>query len=185
MSLFGSPPSPLCLLLSLILVTSTSLPRWRYFEWSLSKAIRGWSKEKLDQGRGLEYLSSRRWLRKLCLFYKTVVNKSWNYFYNYASTINQQPYQTRSSNKFLQMSCLTEYFANSYFPHTIKKWNNLSLKMCKSVSYEVLKNFLLKFKDLVHIVCLMFLIVLKSNFLTVYVWHTLENINSTTIFRTL
>ena len=162
MSLFGSPPSPLCLLLSLILVTSTSLPRWRYFEWSVSKAIRGWSKEKLDQGRGLEYLSSRRWLRKLCLFYKTVVNKPWNYFYNYASTINQQPYQTRSSNKFLQMFCLTEYFANSYFPHTIKKWNNLSLKMCKSVSYEVLKNLLLKFKDLVHIVCLMFLIVLKS-----------------------
>ena len=38
-----------------------------------------------------------------------------------------------------------EYFANSFFPYTIKEWNNLSPEIRKSVSYEVFKNSLLKF----------------------------------------
>ena len=42
---------------------------------AITGAIRGLSKEKLFQELGFEYLSSRRWLRKLCLFYKIVVNK--------------------------------------------------------------------------------------------------------------
>ena len=46
------------------------------------------SKEKLYQELGFEYLSSRRWLRKRCLFYKAVVSKSPNYLYNYVSTVN-------------------------------------------------------------------------------------------------
>ena len=48
-------------------------------------AIRASSKEKLYQELGFEYLRSRRRLRKLCLFYKIVVNKSPNYLYNYVS----------------------------------------------------------------------------------------------------
>ena len=111
---------------------------------AITGAIRGSSKEKLFQELGFEYLSSRRWLRKLRLFYKIVVNKSPNYLYNYVSTVNQS-YQTRSGDKFLHMCCRTEYFANSFFPYTIKEWNNLSPEIRKSVSYEVFKNSLLKF----------------------------------------
>ena len=99
---------------------------------AITGAIRGSSKEKLYQELGFEYLSSRRWLRKLCLFYKIVVNKSPNYLYNYVSTVNQS-YQTRSGDKFLHMFCRTEYFANSFFPCTIKEWNNLSPEIHKSV----------------------------------------------------
>ena len=43
------------------------------------------------------------------------------------------------------MCCRAEYFANLFFPYTIKEWNNLSLEVRKSVSYEVFKNSLLKF----------------------------------------
>ena len=42
-------------------------------------AIRGTSSEKLYQELGLESLRSRRWLRKLCLFYKIYKNKSPSY----------------------------------------------------------------------------------------------------------
>ena len=111
---------------------------------AITGAIRGSSKEKLYQELGFEYFSSRRWLRKLCLFYEIVVKKSPNYLYNYVSTVNQS-YQTRSSDKFLHMCCRTKYFANSFFRYTIKEWNNLSLEIRKSVSYEVFKNSLLKF----------------------------------------
>ena len=72
------------------------------------------------------------------------MNKSPNYLYNYVSTVNQS-YQTRSGDKFLHMYCTTEYFVNSFFPYIIKEWNNLNPEFCKSVSYEVFKNSLLKF----------------------------------------
>ena len=38
----------------------------------ITGAIRGSSKEKLCQGTGFQYLSSRRWLRKLCHFIKSM-----------------------------------------------------------------------------------------------------------------
>ena len=46
---------------------------------AITAATRRSSKEKLYQELTLEYLISRRWLRKLCLFYKIIVNKSPNY----------------------------------------------------------------------------------------------------------
>ena len=110
---------------------------------AITGAIRGSSKEKLCQELGFECLSSRRWLRKLGLFYKIVVNKSPNYLYNYVLTIKQS-YQNRSGDKSLHMYFRTEYFGNSFFPYAIKEWNNLSPEIRKSVSYEVFKNSLLK-----------------------------------------
>ena len=89
-------------------------------------------KGKNVPGNGLWILSSRRWLTKLCLFYKIAVNKSPNYLYNYVSTDNQS-YQTRSGSKFLHMCRRTEYFPNSLFPYTIKEWNTLCPVICKSV----------------------------------------------------
>ena len=48
----------------------------------ITETMRGSSKEKLYKELDFEYSSSRRWLRKLCLFYKTAVNKSPSYLYN-------------------------------------------------------------------------------------------------------
>ena len=45
---------------------------------AITGAIRGSSKETFFQELDFEYLSSARWLRKLFLIYKTVVNKSPN-----------------------------------------------------------------------------------------------------------
>ena len=71
---------------------------------AITGAIRRSSKEKLYhllyQKLGFECLSSRRWFRKICLFYEIVVKKSPNYLYNYISTVNQS-YQTRSGSKFV------------------------------------------------------------------------------------
>ena len=62
-----------------------------------------------ESSLGFEYLSLRKWLRKLCPFYKIVVNKAPNYLYNYVPTVNQS-YQTRSDDKFLHVSCTTVHF---------------------------------------------------------------------------
>ena len=49
---------------------------------TITGAIGGSSKLDLYQELGFEYLSSKRWLRKLCLFHNIVVNTSPNYLYN-------------------------------------------------------------------------------------------------------
>ena len=69
---------------------------------AITGAIRGSSKKRLCQYLGFKYLSSRRWLRNLCLFNF--------YLYNYVSTVDLS-YQTKNGDKFLHMSCRTEYFA--------------------------------------------------------------------------
>ena len=51
-------------------------------EIAITGARRGASSEKLYQELGLESLKSRRWLRKLCLFYKIYKNKSPFYLYD-------------------------------------------------------------------------------------------------------
>ena len=50
---------------------------------AITGALRGSSKERLYQELGIEYLSSRRWLRKLYTFYRIVKNKSPRYLYKY------------------------------------------------------------------------------------------------------
>ena len=77
-------------------------------------------------------------VRKLCLFYKIVMNTSPNYLYNYVSTVNQS-YQTRSGDKFLHMCCRTEYFATSFFPYTVKEWNNLHPEAVNQYRMKFLK----------------------------------------------
>ena len=43
---------------------------------AMTGAIKGSSTEKLYQELGIEHLRSRRWFRKLCLFYKIIKSKS-------------------------------------------------------------------------------------------------------------
>ena len=49
---------------------------------AITGAMRGSSSERLYQELSLESLRSRRWLRKLCSFYKIYKNKSASYLYN-------------------------------------------------------------------------------------------------------
>ena len=63
---------------------------------AITGAIRGTSSEKLYQELGLESLKSRRWFRKLCLFYKIYKNKSPSYLYDLIPDRGKF-YSTRSS----------------------------------------------------------------------------------------
>ena len=49
---------------------------------AMTGAIKGSSTEKLYQELGIEHLRSRRWFRKLCLFYKIIKSKSPPYLFN-------------------------------------------------------------------------------------------------------
>ena len=81
---------------------------------AITGAIRDFSKERLYQELGLKYLSSLRWLRELCTFYRIVGNNSSGYFYKYILP-GDRAYLTRNNNNIKQIFCRSEYSANSFF----------------------------------------------------------------------
>ena len=67
-------------------------------------------------------------------FYEIVMKKSPNYLSKYVSAVHQSTKLEIVRNVHI---CKTEYFANSYFPYTIKEWNNLSPKIRKLASNKI------------------------------------------------
>ena len=113
---------------------------------AITGAIRGTSSEKLYQELGLESLRSRRWLRKLCLFYKIYKNKSPSYLYNLIPD-RVKFYSTRSSqiDNISNIKTRSNFFRNSFFPSTITECNKLDRDIRNSDSLNVFKLSLLKF----------------------------------------
>ena len=86
----------------------------------------------------------RRWLRKLCLFYKIIHKKSPFYLFQLIPP-NNNIYATRSfqSNKMLIFR--TSFFKDSFFPAVISEWNSSDINICNSSCINVFKKEVLKF----------------------------------------
>ena len=105
---------------------------------AISGAIGGTSSEKLFQELGLGTLNSRRWLRKLCLFYKLIKEKLPAYLFQLIPK-NNNPYSTRSVQKS-QISFFktkTNFFKNSVFPAVIMEWNKIDTNIRNSAPCNV------------------------------------------------
>ena len=112
---------------------------------AITGAIRGTSREKLYQELGLEYLSDRRWCRRLCFFYKIINNQTASYLKNFISPKRTSSYRLRVSKVYSTFSTRTERFQSSFFPYCISKWNILDPKLQNSVSLSSFKRSLLLF----------------------------------------
>ena len=79
--------------------------------------IRGTSSEKLFQKLGLETLTSRRWFRKLYLFYKIFDSKSPSYLFELIPE-NNNPYGSRSAlnNQIPFFNVKTNFFKQFFLP---------------------------------------------------------------------
>ena len=111
---------------------------------AITGAIRGTSSEKLFQELGLESLKSRRWLRKLCLFYKIFHEKSASYLFQLVPS-NNNVYATRSSQSNKSFKTRYNFFKDFFFPAVISKWNSLDVNIRNSSSINVFKKELLEF----------------------------------------
>ena len=107
-------------------------------------AIKGSSTEKVYQELGLESLQSRRWMRKLCLFYKTFKNQSPKYLSDMIPH-NNQPYHLRNSDNIPNFKTNHNFFKNSFFPSAINEWNKLDILIRNSSSYNIFRKSLLSF----------------------------------------
>ena len=103
---------------------------------SVTVAIRGSSSEKLYQELVLESLQSRRWLRKLCQFYKILKNKSPRYLFNISSS-KLRVHNTRYYDNIPLLKIKHNYFRNSFFPSSIVEWNKLSREVRNSENIRI------------------------------------------------
>ena len=93
---------------------------------AITGAIRGTSREKIYQELGLESLQSRRWYKKLTMFYKIYKNKSPFYLFNLIPE-KTSSYATRNVDCISLIKIKHNFFKNTFFPSAIIEWNKLDL----------------------------------------------------------
>ena len=108
---------------------------------AITGAIRGTSRDKLYKELGFESLKDRRWMRRLCYFYKIFNYKSPCYLFNYLPPLSISP---RYPNIFNSFHCRTVAFQDSFFPSSVSQWNHLEVETRTSKSYAIFRKKLLK-----------------------------------------
>ena len=111
---------------------------------AIAGAIRGTSKEKLYQELGFESLQSRKWFRKLSLFYKILKYESPPYLYQ----LIPKPltsYSTRNSENLPLIKANHTFFKNTFFPSTIIEWNKLDSNIRCSPPYKLFRKRIQEF----------------------------------------
>ena len=103
---------------------------------AVSGAWRGASREKLYTELGWESLSSRRWSRRLTLFYKFVNNLSPEYTVDPIPPLYQSQYCLRDQDVIGRMRARTEKFKSTFYPNCLSEWNKLEpeLRLAPSIA---------------------------------------------------
>ena len=111
---------------------------------AITGAIRGTSREKIYQELGLESLQSRRWYRKLAMFYKIYKNKS---PFNLFKVILEKTssYATKNVAGIPLIKIKRNFFKNTFFPSGIIEWNKLDPTIRNAESFGIFKSNILKF----------------------------------------
>ena len=110
----------------------------------VSGCWQGTSREKLYEELGWEFLSKRRWQRRLSVFYKIVNHLTPSYLFDH---IPQQtfPNVLLRSNITKPPASRTERYDNSFFPFCINSWNTLDNSIQSLPSVQQFKNKLNEF----------------------------------------
>ena len=112
----------------------------------ITGAIKGTSHDAIYTESCLEKLSTRRDKHRLILFYKIVNNETPTYLSNHLPhTVSTRAERSlRNANDISLIKANRDYYQISYFPHTIKLWNNLTNEIKTAPSIESFKHLLYK-----------------------------------------
>ena len=77
---------------------------------------------------GLETLKSRRWLKKLCCFYKIKNNGIPSYLDKLIPS-ESYLYNTQNTRNITTYSCRTDHSSIFFFPWAINEWNKLNFNI--------------------------------------------------------
>ena len=90
----------------------------------------------------MELLRSRRWLRRICCFYKLMKTQKPLYLFN---LIPPKLIRLCHPNAYSIMRCRNDYCKNSFIPYVVREWNKLSIEIRNSTYYQQLRKSLLTF----------------------------------------
>ena len=111
---------------------------------AITGAIRGTSREKICQELGLESLQSRRWYRKLAMFYKIYKSKSPFYLFNLIPE-KTSSYATRNVDCIPLIKIIHNFFKNTFFSSAIIEWDKLDPAIQNAESLGIFKSNILEF----------------------------------------
>ena len=110
---------------------------------AITGAVRGSSREKVDQELGLQSLKQERWFRKLCYFFKITENQSPKYLFD-KIPIASSAYRKRNNiGDIPRFNVKHIFFNNLFFPPTVIEWNNLDKSIRSSGSLALFKKSIL------------------------------------------
>ena len=116
-------------------------------QYSAARAVtgtwKGTSGEKLYADLGWESLSSRRWIRRLILFYKFINNLAPKYTTDPIPPQLQSRYSLCKQDTIGRIGTMTERFQPSFYPHCLSEWNKLNEEIRLAPSIAVFKTKLL------------------------------------------
>ena len=122
------------------IILSNLMEKLESVQYSAALAVtgtwRGTSREKLYTELGWESLSSRRWSRRLTLFYKIINNLSPAYTKDPIPPLHQSQYSLRCQDVIGRLRARTEKFKSSFYPNCLSEWNKLrpELRLAPSVA---------------------------------------------------
>ena len=104
-------------------------------------AFRHTSNERLLNELGWERMESRRTIHRLTLFYKIYRSLTPPYLRDICNLVphNTDTYNLRRNHSILIPFIRRELFSKSFYPKTIREWNNLSLETKESESLHIFK----------------------------------------------
>ena len=107
------------------------------------------SHQSLYSELNLESLSDRRRKHRLILFYKIVNGLTPSYLTELLPSQHQDThtYPTRSRSNFMHLHSRTNLYRNSFFPQTVRDWNNLPEYIRSIPSLSSFKSYLFKDKS--------------------------------------
>ena len=111
---------------------------------AVSGTWKGTSRNKIYEELGWETLHHRRFLRRLTLFYKIMNNISPDYLKSPIPPQQDHLFGRRSTNIIYPLRGRTSKYLNSFFPDSIKSWNNIGPELRGATSLSVFKKNILK-----------------------------------------
>ena len=111
----------------------------------ISGCWRGTSQEKLYDELGWESLSTRRMVRRMTIFYKISHRLTPSYLYEHIPKRNEINMSLRNRHVIPPLT-KTDRYKNSFFPYSIKTWNELDDDAKSKPSVQSFKTFLYAFK---------------------------------------
>ena len=104
---------------------------------------KGTSRQKLYAELGWESLSSRRWSRRLTLFYKIINNLAPDYTMVPIPHLHQTHYSLRKRDVVGRIIARTEKFKSSFYPYCLREWNDIEPELRLASSVAIFKKKIL------------------------------------------